>query len=190
MSKILRYAAAGAAMASLGVASAASAATTDSADVSATILTALSVDVDATADTLNFGTIADGGITANQTLVVGTDGALVSCPTGLICGGTTAAPTFNVSGLGGLAVNVSFVNTSETLSYDTVANGGAAPTGFNSTMTVNNFQTNALNGATTNQLLLASGGTGSFNVGGSLIVQPNMAPGIYAGTVTVSVAYN
>ncbi|WP_305097574.1 DUF4402 domain-containing protein [Croceibacterium aestuarii] len=190
MSKILRYAAAGVAMASLGVASAASAATTDSADVTATILSALSVDVDPTADTLNFGTIADGGITANQTISVGTDGSRGTCPTGLICGGTTAAPLFNVTGLGGLAVDVAFVNTSETLSYDTVANGGTAPAGFASTMTVNNFQTNAVNGANSNQLLLSAGGAGSFSVGGDLIVQPNMAPGVYSGTLTVSVAYN
>ena len=48
MSKILRYAAAGMAMASLGVASTANAATSDTADVTAEILTALSVAVEAT----------------------------------------------------------------------------------------------------------------------------------------------
>jgi spore coat protein U-like protein len=190
MSKILRIAAAGVAMASLGVASAATAATTDSADVTATILTALSVDVDATADTLNFGTIADGGIAANQTIVVGTDGVRGACPANLICGGTTAAPLFHVTGLAANVVDVSLVNSAETLSYDTVANGGAAPVGFNSTMTVNNFQTDAVNGAVTNQLLLDGAGDASFSVGGSLVVQPNMAAGIYTGTLTVSVAYN
>ena len=190
MSKIFRHAATGVAMAALAAASAASAATTDSADVSATILTSLSVDVDPTADTLAFGTIADGGITANQTISIATDGSRGTCPTNLICGGTTAAPLFNVTGLGGLAVDVSFVNTSETLSYDTVTNGGAAPAGFNSTMTVNNFQTDAVNGGFTNQVLLNAGGNGSFSVGGDLIVQPNMAPGVYAGTLSVSVAYN
>jgi len=190
MSKILRIAATGVAMASLGVASAASAATTDSADVTAVILTALSVDVDATADTLNFGTIADGGIAANQTIVVDTTGTRGACPANLICGGTTAAPLFHVTGLAANVVDVSLVNSAETLSYDTVANGGAAPVGFNSTMTVNNFQTDALNGAVTNQLVLDAAGDASFSVGGSLVVQPNMAAGVYSGTLTVSVAYN
>lgn len=190
MSKILRYAAAAAALTSVGLGSTAHAATTDSADVTATILTALSVDVDATADTLNFGTIADGGISGNQTIVVGTDGVRGACPANLICGGTTAAPLFHVTGLSGRVVNVALVNASETLSYDTVANGGPAPAGFNSTMTVNNFQTNAMNGATANQLVLSAGGNASFSVGGSLIVQPNMAAGVYRGTLSVAVAYN
>jgi len=190
MSKILRYATAGVAMAALGIASGAQAATTDSANATAEILTALSVDVDTTADTLDFGTIADGGITANQSITVDTTGARGACPTNLICGGTTAAPTFHVSGLGGRTVQVSFVNTSETLSYDTVVNGGPAPVGFASAMTVNSLVTDASYNSVTNQVLLDAGGLADFAVGGTLIVQPNMAPGVYNGTLTVSVAYN
>lgn len=177
------------ATASLGIASGAQAATTASADAEATILTALSVAVDANANTLNFGTIADGGITANQTITVATTGVRGTCPTGLICGGTTTAPKFNVSGLAARAVNVAIVNTSETLSYDVPTNG-PAPVGTITAMTANNFVTDALNGVTANQVLLNAGGSASFNLGGSLIVQPNMAPGLYKGTVTVSVAYN
>jgi spore coat protein U-like protein len=186
MNKILRYAVTGVATAALGIASGAQAATTDSADVTAEILTALSVDVDATADTLDFGTIADGGITANQAIVVDTTGARGPCPASLICGGTTAAPLFHVSGLSGKSVQIAFVNTSETLSYDTVTNGGPAPVGFASAMTVNAFTTDAA----ANQVLLDAGGLADFSVGGTLNVQPNMAPGVYNGTLTVSVAYN
>lgn len=185
MSKFLRYAAVGAAVASFGIASGAQAATTDSANATATILTALSVDVDATANTLDFGTLADGGLTADATLAVGANGAAGTCPTNVVCGGTTAAPLFHVTGLAGKLVGISIVNPTETLSYDTTINGGAAPSGFNSAMTVGSFVTNA----TGNQVTL-TGGAADFSVGGTLTMHPNMAPGVYTGTLTVSVAYN
>jgi hypothetical protein len=186
MSKLLRYAAVGAAVASFGIASGAQAATTDSANVTAEILTALSVDVDATADTLDFGTIADGGISADQTIAVDTTGTRGVCPANLICGGTTAAPLFHVSGLSGKSVQISFANTTETLSYDTTINGGPAPVGFTSAMSVGSFVTDA----SSNAVLLDASGLADFNVGGTLTVHPNMAPGVYTGTLTVSVAYN
>jgi hypothetical protein len=185
MSKLLRYAAVGAAMASFGIASGAQAATTDSANVTATILTALSVDVDATADTLDFGTIADGGIAADQSISVSAAGVRGACPAQLICGGSTAAPLFHVTGLDTKVVQISFVNSTETLSYDTTINGGPAPSGFASAMTAGTFVTDAAS----NQVTL-SGGAADFSVGGTLTVHPNMAPGVYTGTLTVSVAYN
>jgi hypothetical protein len=185
MSKFLRYAAVGAAVASFGIASGAQAATTDSANATATILTALSVDVDATADTLDFGTLADGGITGDVTLAVAADGTAGTCPTSVICGGTTAAPLFHVTGLDTKVVQISFSNASETLSYDTTINGGAAPAGFSSAMSVSSFVTDAAS----NQVTLASG-TADFSVGGTLTMHPNMAPGVYTGTLTVAVAYN
>jgi hypothetical protein len=185
MNKFLRYAAVGVAVASFGIASGAQAATTDSADAKATILTALSVDIDATADTLDFGTLADGGLTADATLAVGTDGTAGTCPTNVVCGGTTAAPLFHVTGLAGKLVDISFAAASETLSYDTVANGGPAPAGFNSAMTVGSFITDAAS----NQVTL-TGGAADFSVGGTLTMHPNMAPGVYTGTLTVAVAYN
>jgi hypothetical protein len=186
MSKFLRYAAVGAAVASFGIASGAQAATTDSANATATILTALSVDVDATADTLDFGTIADGGITADAAIAVSAAGVRGACPANLICGGTVAAPLFHVSGLAAKSVQISFVNGTETLSYDTTINGGAAPTGFLSAMTASSFNTDA----TANAVLLDGSGLADFSVGGTLTVHPNMAPGVYTGTVSVSVAYN
>jgi len=184
MSKFLRYAAVGAAMASFGIASAAQAGTTDSANATAQILTALAVKVDTTANTLNFGTIADGGLTANQSVTVDTTGTVTAgCAAGskLVCGGTTAAPLFHVTGLASKLVNISFVNTNETLSFV-----GTAPSGFVSAMTATNFVTDA----SANQVNLGLSGTADFKVGGTLVVQPNMAPGVYTGTVSVSVAYN
>jgi hypothetical protein len=185
MSKFLRYAAVGAAVASFGIASGAQAATTDSANATATILTALTVQIDGTADTLDFGTIADGGLTADATVVVSPAGALVSCGTNLVCGTTHAAPLFHVNGvLTTNGVQVSFVNSTETLSYDTNLNGPAAA-GLATAMSAGSFTTDKAS----NHLTM-TGGAEDFSVGGTLTVHPNMAPGVYTGTLTVSVAYN
>lgn len=174
MKSILRTAAAGMALASFGIASAASAATTDSAEVTATILTSLAVAVDPADDTLNFGTVSPGA--AAVTLVVGTNGALVGgCPSGVVCGGTTNAPTFNIDGLAGALVNVSFANATETLT----SVGG-------DTMQVSAL-TNSLVG---NQATLNGTGDASFTVGGSLAVAASQAAGVYTGSLTVNVAYN
>jgi hypothetical protein len=99
----------------------------------------------------------------------------------VVCGGTTAAPLFHVTGLINKLVNISFVNSSETLSFV-----GTPPSGFVSAMTATNFLTDAAG----NQVSLGAGGSADFKVGGTLVVQPNMAPGVYTGTLSVSVAYN
>lgn len=188
MSKFLRYAAVGAAVASFGIASGAQAATTAQANATAIILSSLAVSVDASNNTLSFGTIADGGISANQTIDVSPAGVRGTCPVGLTCAGTITAPTFHVTGAKSKAVNITFVNPTETLAYV-----GTAPTGFvANTLSVGNFVTDASNGGVPNQLLLSStaGAVTDFNVGGTLTVQPDQAPGTYQGTLTVSVAYN
>jgi hypothetical protein len=182
MKSVLRYTAAGVALATFGFASAASAATTDSADVQAEILTARSVAVVAADDTLDFGTIADGGITGNASLTVGTDGVLVSCPANLICGGTTDAPTFEIDGLATLLVDVTFTNATETLSHP---NPALYPT-MVTTLTASGFVTDLVG----NQATLDAAGEESFTVGGTLTVAPNQAPGVYTGSVSVEVAYN
>lgn len=179
---MLRNAAAGVALATIGFASAASAATTDSADVQAEILTALSVSVVTADDTLDFGTIADGGITGNVNLTVGTDGALVACPTNIVCGGTTDAPTFDIKGLANKLVDVSFTNATETLSHPNPALYPAMVT----TLSAGTFTTSL----TGNQATLSAAGLAQFTVGGTLTVAPNQAPGVYTGSVTVEVEYN
>ena len=189
MKSILRGSlAAGVAIAGLGLAAPASAATTDSADVQAQILTALSVVAVTGDDVLDFGTIADGGISADQTIAVSAAGVRGTCPASLTCAGTITAPTFHVTGAKSKAVNISFVNATETLTYV-----GTAPSGFTSnTMSVGSFVTDATNGGVSNQLLLSAtaGAQTDFHVGGTLTVHPDQAPGTYQGTLTVSVAYN
>ena len=172
MSKILRYAAAGMALASLGVASTANAATSDTADVTAEILTALSVAVDPADNTLDFGQIAPGASAA--TIVVAPDGTMTGgCPTQVICAGSTTAPSFDVVGNPNALVYVTFTNASETLSNGT------------DSMTVDTFTTDG-----GGQLTLDGSGDGSFTVGGSLAVAASQAAGVYTGTLEVNVAYN
>jgi hypothetical protein len=171
MSKILRFAAAGAAMGTLAIASTAQAATSDTADVTAEILTALSVTVDPTDNTLNFGQIAPGASAAN--VVVAPDGS-VTCPTSVICSGATDAPTFDVLGSANALVYITFTNASETLSNGT------------DSMTVSDFTTDQ----TSDQITLDGSGNGSFTVGGTLAVAASQAAGVYTGTLEVNVAYN
>lgn len=181
MSKFLRYAAIGAAVASFGIASGAQAATTDSATATAKILSTLAVAVDSTQDSLDFGSIADGGITGPVTFSVAADGTAGTCPALLTCSGTTKAPKFHVSGTDTKVVNISFVNSTESLNYV-----GTYPTGFAShQMSVGSFVTDA----TGDQVTLTSTGA-DFNVGGTLTVPKDTAPGVYTGTVSVAVAYN
>lgn len=187
MSKFLRYAAVGAAVASLGLASAAQAATTDSANTTATILTALSVDVDAVQDTLDFGTFADAGLTSDATFDVAWDGTGGTCPANLICAGPYAAPLFHITGLSGYDVQVSVVNATESLNYD--ISNPPAPGGTATTMSVGNFVTTDSTGTPASLFTLTSG-SADFYLGGTLTVHPNMAAGLYTGTVSVSVAYN
>lgn len=187
MSKFLRYAAVGAAVASFGIASGAQAATTAQANATATILSSLAVSVDASANTLGFGTIADAGISSDQTISVSAAGVRGACPASLTCAGTITVPTFHVSGAKSKLVNISFVNATENLAYV-----GTAPSGFTAnTMSVGSFVTDAT-GGTTNQLLLSAtaGAQTDFHVGGTLTVHADQAPGTYQGTLTVAVAYN
>lgn len=184
MKSILRTAVAGVALASFGIASAASAATSDEAQVTAEILTALSVDVRAGDDTLDFGTLADGGIVAATDVVVGADGVRGACPALLQCGGTTNAPTFDITGLVGLPVGISVRNATESLNLPV---GTIVPAGFSGAMTVKDF---TLSDADAEITLDGTAANDSFAVGGTLTVNPNQYPGVYTGTLTVDVVYN
>lgn len=172
MSKLLRYAAVGAAVASFGIASGAQAATQDSANVTATILNALSVAVDPSANTLDFATIAPGASAVSVSIAP--DGTR-TCPVGVVCSGTPAVPTFNITGAANATVQIGFVNSSETLSD-----------GSGNTMTASSFLTNQPSDVAT----LDGTGAASFTVGGSLAVGASQAAGSYSGTLTVDVAYN
>lgn len=174
MKSILRTAAAGVAIATFGIATGASAQTTASATADAEILAALSIAVDATADTLDFGTVAIGSIATPASLVVAPDGTRTGCTTQVVCGGTPAAPLFHIDGLPAEVVDITLPAGTVTL------NSGA------NSMLVGSFVT-SLPGT---QVTLNGTGDASFSLGGTLSISPTQAPGVYTGSIDVSVAYN
>lgn len=173
MKSILRTAAAGVALASFGFASAASAQTSASADVDAEILAALTIVIDGSANSLDFGTIAVGNIPANANLVLAPGAtALTGCSVQVICGGSPVTPLFHVDGLAAELVDLTIPGSV------TLASGA------------NSLTVGALTSSLGSQFALDGSGEASFRLGGTLTVAPNQAPGVYAGTVAVSVAYN
>ena len=167
MKSILRTTAAGLAIASLGIASAASAAT-DTATAEAEIIAALDVTLDTTRNTLDFGTIAESG--AGGTLMLTPAGA-ATCGSGLVCAGTTETPNFDIDGEAAAAVNISLTSNNITLTSGANSMGVAL----------------TLSAAT---LVLSGTGTGTFDVGGTLTVGANQAVGTYTGSLEVNVVYN
>jgi len=172
MSKFVRYAVVGAAVASLGIASGAQAATSAQANASATILNSLAVAVSPTDNTLDFATIAPGA--SAGTVAVAPDGTR-TCAASVICTGTTNAPTFDITGAANATVYVRFNNATVTLT-DAASD----------TMTADTFATNLPSDTAT----LSAGGTASFTVGGSLHVGASQPAGSYTGQLGVNVAYN
>jgi len=173
MKAILRTAAAGLAIASLGIASSASAAT-DTANAEAEILAALTLTVDATDDLLDFGMIADNG--AGGTVEV-LPGATACTATGdLSCSGGASA-NFDLVGQSGWQVNITFPDPTPTLS------DGGTPA---------NTMTYALTTSAAQVTLVGVGGaaTGTFDVGGVLTVPAGQAAGVYTGTFVVEALYD
>lgn len=168
MKTILRTAAAGLAIASLGIASSASA-VTDTANAEAEILAALTLTVEPLDNLLDFGLIADNG--AGGTVDVPPGSNVPSCAGGLVCSGTGASPNFDLVGEPGLSVGISFTDSTPDLT-----------SGLNS-------MTYALS-SSANSLTLDGAGDGTFDVGGTLTVGANQPAGVYTGTFEVVAIYN
>ena len=173
MKTVLRTAVAGVAIASLGVSSAAWAAT-DTADAEAEILAALTVTVDSTnnLDVLDFGTIAESGAGGTVTLAPGAT-LPGPCGSGLVCAGPWVTPNFDVVGQPGATVNITLTNASINLSGP----GTDMPVALQLSDT---------------SLVLNGTGDGDFDVGGTLTVGANQAVGTYTNTtdLEVNVVYN
>ena len=173
MKTILRTAAAGLAVASLGIASAASAAT-DTADAQAQILAALTVTVDSAnnLDVLDFGTIAESGSGGTVTLAPGAT-LPGPCGAGLVCAGPWTTPNFDVQGQPGATVNITLTNNSINLSGP----GADMPVALQLSDV---------------SLVLNGTGAGDFDVGGTLTVGANQAVGTYTNNtdLEVNVVYN
>lgn len=166
MRNFLRFAAAGAALATVvSFGGVANAATTQSASASVQILSTLNV---AKTRDLSFGQVAANGAGA---LVLAADGT-TTCAAALVCTGTRQTAEFTVAGSAGTAVTATLASTSITLSD-----------GASHTMTVDQLGVHFPNGNT------LTGGATAFNVGGRLNVGAAQVAGTYTGTFNVSVEY-
>ena len=175
MKSILRTAAAGVALATVGIASGASAQTTATANADAEILAALSINVNPALNSLDFGTVAIGNIGAPAALVVpaAASPTITGCGGQVICGGTATAPQFTIDGQPAEVVDI-------TIPATVTLTSGA------NSMTVGSFTT-SLGGT---QATLDGAGDASFYLGGTLTIAPTQAAGVYTGNIDVSVAYN
>lgn len=167
MKSVLRITAAGVALATLGFASNASAATA-TANAQAEILDPLVLTLDVADPRLDFGTIALNGAPGGTVTL--TPANVRTCAATLTCVGTTATPNFDITGAANRPVSIT-VPASITLT------GAGAP------MTVT--LTSSSSGLT-----LSAAGAGTFDVGGTLTVGASQAAGVYTGTMTVTVVYS
>lgn len=167
MKTILRTAVAGVAFASLGFASAASAAT-DTAQAQAQILAALSV---TQVTDMNFGAIANNGAGGTADLDAA-DGSL-NCSVGLVCAASGARATFHVDGANNQPVAISFTDSN----IDLIGPAGSDPMPL---ALASEFATANLNGT----------GDLDFGVGGTLTVAADQDAGTYVGQLEVEVLYN
>jgi Mat/Ecp fimbriae major subunit len=167
MKTVLRTAAAGLAIASLGLSSNAFAATA-TADAEADIIAALTVTLDTVnnRDALDFGTLAESGAGGTITL---TPAGSPTCGSGLVCAGPYNTPNFDIVGATGGTVNISLTSANITLTGP----GTAMPLAL-----------------TLSDVQMVLDGTDSFDVGGTLTVGANQAVGTYTGSMEVNVVYN
>ena len=139
--------------------------TSDTANVTITLLAPISIS--AAAD-MDFGTMVPTGTAG--TVTVTTAGARSSVDVDLL-GGVPAAASFDVTGATGQAYVITLPSPA------TLTSGG-------NTMTVDTFNHDA--GATPTLV----GGSDTFNVGATLHVSAAQAAGTYSGTFDVTVNYN
>jgi hypothetical protein len=119
---------------------------------------------------LNFGTIVMNGVTANRTVTLNAD-TTITCATELVCDANGTVPTYNVRGTNNQVVNI--IKNTSTLNG---SNGG--------TLTLTPIGQASVT-------LTSSGAPGDdFAIGGSIVIAPATADGVYTGTVDVQVDYN
>jgi len=151
----------------LALAPAARAQSTASSDVFAEIVTPLTIDK---YKDLDFGQISVGS--GGGFLEISSAGAVTTRGDVVVQGGDASPAQFEVSGEAGLSYDV------------TLPNRIQVTDGTGNTMGVGNFDpSNAGTGT------LSASGIDDFTVGATLKVHANQAPGVYAGSFDVTVAY-
>jgi spore coat protein U-like protein len=165
---------------------------TRAAPAKAVVLTPLSLVK--TAD-LNFGRIA--AVAAPGTVTI--DSTTGACTYAVVSGiGPCAAAKFSGRGVIGGGVRIGLVSSTnltgpgQTMVLDTLT-----VSGLNGALFVGNGNSNGRglgltqgNGNNNRFRISGVGGVFDFGVGGTLHVNANQAPGVYRGTVTVTVTYN
>lgn len=159
----------GVAALSAGFFSTAATSATDAADASATILAPLTITADITAE-MDFGEISPDVVATS--VIMDSAGGRTSLDGAGIFGGTPAGGNFDVTGAGNLAYTITVP-----------VNGLVTLTGGGTPMAVDDFTDSE--GGLANLLL----GTGTFNVGATLMLNANQAVGLYSGTYDVTVNY-
>ena len=151
----------------IGMASVANAAASDTATAEAEILEALTLTSDGSS--LDFGQIAVNG--AGTVVVDPVSGAVTTCTANLVCAGTSSFAHFDVTGSADAVVYVTVPSSALTITEV----GG-------DTMTVSNFTSDT-------PTATLSGGSSYFDIGGQLNVSATQVAGTYTGTFSVSVEY-
>ena len=119
-------------------------------------------------DDLDFGTLTYSSFTGSRTITISPGGAL-GCAADIVCSGATTAAGFNLRGTNRMTVLIT-------------VSGGSLSNGVDSIP----FTPDAPPSIT----LTSSGMPGTdFYIGGSIDVDPNLAGGVYSGTMTVTADY-
>lgn len=139
------------------------------ADVSATVVTPLTVTKVTDLQFGKFSTATGGG----TVVINAADGARTQTGAVTLQGGTTGRATFTLSGQSGLAYTATLDNATITLS----GSGGTPPT-MSAALTMNN-QTGTFGGSSI-----------TLGVGGTLTVAGDQAAGTYTGSLAVTVNYD
>lgn len=208
MTKFLRTAATGVALAAAAASAPAFAQAQATADARAEILSALTLQVEA-GSALDFGAVVITDNTVADTLVMGEDGVL-TCGANFVCSGTTDVPVFDISGgSANRTVRVNLPSADVTTPLYIYLGGDNTITDETQRLELYDFTSDAtFNAATTVNVLdpygnvtgtqniaahysvdLDAAGEASFTVGGTLGFDGDEVAGAYSGTFDVSVDY-
>ncbi|MEE4206668.1 MAG: DUF4402 domain-containing protein [Erythrobacter sp.] len=176
MTKMIRFGAAGVALfAAMGMSNAAFAQDA-TATATAEVLDALTLNNNVG---LDFGTmVVDGG----GTVSLAADGTLDCSAADIVCSGTTAVATFDVTGTANKAVTINLPTTSIDLQHPDFTGASVGE----HTIVLDAF----VSSGTGDEITLDGAGDGSFTVGGSITFDGSEVAGIYTGSFDVSVEYS
>ncbi|MEE4201210.1 DUF4402 domain-containing protein [Erythrobacter sp.] len=179
MIKQLRFGAAGVAMVAAFAMSSAAQANTASADATAEVLDALTLN---NVDALDFGTMVVSGA---GVVTLAANGDLACDDADIVCSGTTSVATFTVDGTANTAVTINLPTAAVELRHPSYTTATATQ----HAIVLNTFTSNR-NGGTGPEVTLDGDGDGDFAVGGTITLDGSEAAGVFSGSFDVSVEYS